>query len=107
MSVFCVAHLHRRSEFTDIMPRVDHTGALAGAAQWLDMDIFNIITGEPVERCMLPCSGDAREELGGAVAPPIIAIAPTQHPQEMSVIYISCVFHVTFEYSSMLFKNGN
>ena len=56
---------------------------------------------------MLPCSGDAREELGGAVAPPIIAIAPTQHPQEMSVIYISCVFHVTFEYSPMLFKNGN
>ena len=43
------------------MPRVDHTGAPAGAAQWLDMDIFNIITGEPVERWknvpyhMLPC----------------------------------------------------
>ena len=44
-----------------MIPRVDRTGALAGAAQWLDMDIFNIITGEPVERWknvpyrMLPC----------------------------------------------------
>ena len=27
---------------------VDRIRALAGAAQWLDMDIFNIITGEPL-----------------------------------------------------------
>ena len=45
-----------------MIPRVDRTGVLAGAAQWLDMDIMdNIITGEPVEGWknapyhMLPC----------------------------------------------------
>ena len=32
-------------EFTDIIPRADRTGALAGAAERLDMDIFNI-TGD-------------------------------------------------------------
>ena len=44
-----------------MIPRVDRTADLAGAAQRLDVDIFNIITGEPVERWksvpyrMLPC----------------------------------------------------
>ena len=48
-------------EFIDIIPRADRTRALAGSAQWLDMDIFNKITGVPVERWknvpyhMLPC----------------------------------------------------
>ena len=45
-SVLCAAHSHKISEvyvltqFTDIIPRVDPTRALTGAAQWLDMDIL-------------------------------------------------------------------
>ena len=64
-SVFRAAHLHRISEICVLtriyLIAVDRAGALAGAAQQLDMDIFNIITGEPVERWknvpyrMLPC----------------------------------------------------
>ena len=33
-------------------------------------------------------SGGAREELGGAVATPLITIAPGQHPQEMLGFFI-------------------
>ena len=62
--VLCGAFAQDKRNLTLIYghyPWVDRTGALAGAAQRLDMDIFNVITGEPVERWkhvpyhMLPC----------------------------------------------------